>query len=73
MPKKQIRYKGYLLKKHTGDLVGKKVNIILKDRTVFFVIVNTMDDHSLKAKDLKGQKHRWEFADIDEIIEDTPA
>ena len=68
MSKRQKRVRGNELHKILDDLIGQKVSVILKDKSVNYVELVSFKNNIFEAKDLIKRKHKIKLDSIDEVI-----
>jgi hypothetical protein len=55
------------------DIVGKEINLVLKNSTVFFGILLNIENAVFFCKNMVGKKFQYAASEIKEIIYDQPA
>ncbi|MEM8894505.1 MAG: hypothetical protein AAGC88_08005 [Bacteroidota bacterium] len=68
MSKRQKRIPSTELAKHKDQLLGQKVSVVLKDKSVIYVQLLSFKNDTFEAKDLILRKHKIELESIDEMI-----
>lgn len=70
MPRRQTRIQAHSIPGKINDLIGKSANIVLRDKSVFFVQIIDIDGSMLNAINFRNRKVSLELEQIDEIILD---
>ena len=68
MSKRQKRIRSAELTNHLEELLGQKVSVVLKDKSVIYVQLLSFKNDTFDAKDLILRKHKIELESIDEMI-----
>jgi hypothetical protein len=55
------------------EIVGKEINLVLKNGTVFFGILLSIENTVFLCKNMMGKKFQYDSSEIREIIYDQPA
>lgn len=53
-----------------SQLVGKEMNFILHDRTVFFGVLKKVEGTVFKCQNMKGKNFQFSASEISEIVYD---
>ena len=59
------------IRRRTREMIGKELNVVLRDRTVILGQVDRVNETSLIIKNLRGKNQSFEFSNISEIYFDT--
>jgi hypothetical protein len=73
MTKRQRRIKGVDLLSEAPKLIGEEASIVLKNNSVLFVKIIKVEDNSFVANDFILRKHKIDFSDITEVIQEYNA
>jgi hypothetical protein len=70
MGKRQFRIPGKNILSNNAVLLGKEVNLLMKNNIVFHGVITGWDEKSILIKDMRLNKHTFPLSHIEEIIID---
>jgi hypothetical protein len=73
MTKRQKRIKGIDLLSEAPKLIGEEASLVLKNNSVLFVKIIKVEDNTFVVEDFIPRKHKVNFSDITEVIQDYNA
>jgi hypothetical protein len=59
------------IRQRIGEFIGKKINIVLSDRTVMFGELTKVNDTAIVLKNMRLEKNTYPYQSIVEVYLDT--